>query len=1150
MPYTVANPPEQAKALPKGARAIFVGAFNGALKSYDGDESRAFKVAWAAVKRKYKKDGKRWVLKQEGDVEMSFVEVQRRALAAFAASYPSLEVDRREQALALLDGVGEEPVVEDLLTQMGETFTPVFGLGLLEQMWDRFPGSLDSQIDHVRAALREHASYGRCPYLMAVYPDFAIVCVYNDMYGDEAEYLKLAYTFDPATHEVQFGDATEVHIETMFVPAEEHEGGGEGDGEGVVADAMTAGETAEQDEGAASAGDAAVDEDPQAQAKEQAQKFKTENGQRFTRGAFLVVPDPNLPSTWKVRVEASPGKVTVAQLGAAHAALFKSYRGKTLQATPAQIAAAKRKLRALYKSHNAPFPGDKAQATDAFPAWLLQGDDPPGGEEELVQTITVRLQQEGDIEPTGVMHVNGVATVGNVISKNNEVYPTEVWEDNLPRLQEMTEAGRLLGEADHPEDGRSSVKRTTLKYTSVYQDGDEIKFKADILPTVPDGQNLQVMVQNGVAVDISSRGRGRTVVGTWQGTPNVRIVQRGFRADAFDAVLSGASPGSTITDWSMAQADQSQNVDQEEIEMGEISEKILETLQGLNARLDKLEAGSGGTAGGAPDADASNKTQGAPPAATDAAVGAATGGAQVTYTSDEIALIRQEAVNARVEQELRSLATQWAPQWLNLLRKQLEQADPKTLAEANAAIASRKDLVQSLMSQAPTFPGHGFVAKPGRGEGGPRTPNELIEKLVEGLPDEVADDDPLKFMWQDEDGKEHRAPDWVKTPKRRCRQVLRNVARIQENGFNGPAAITALLRLEQGWDPGIVKEDFLNQACDNCTTSVASGGAPTSAIFIFPLIRRTFPMLIANELSSIQPMDRPSGKIFFLDAYRIEPTTSETDESGSVSSSRMRIDRSESFNPDYSDRAAECDTAACIQLHLSSKDVTAETKALYAAWTIEELQDLRAYHGLDVQTELMGSVARQIALEWNQTILNEMLAGATAGNSIYGTVAPSGYTAKEWEEYLPRYLELASTNIFRKRNGMMTHIVAGPTAWLRLSAAFRAGVLINGAQPELFPGLTLTPFMAGSLGNIKTYMTNFWNAQNTDKILVIRKGPEWSDTPHVWAPYATYMSPTLTLPDVFTQKAGILDRAAHRVVVGDAMATITINGSTGVPVGG
>ncbi len=56
MPYSVNAPPERVKGLPKHAIEIWVKAFNAALKEYDGEEERANKVAWAAVKALYEQD--------------------------------------------------------------------------------------------------------------------------------------------------------------------------------------------------------------------------------------------------------------------------------------------------------------------------------------------------------------------------------------------------------------------------------------------------------------------------------------------------------------------------------------------------------------------------------------------------------------------------------------------------------------------------------------------------------------------------------------------------------------------------------------------------------------------------------------------------------------------------------------------------------------------------------------------------------------------------------------------------------------------------------------------------------------------------------------------------------------------------------------
>jgi len=67
MPYNSnSDLPDSVKGvLPDHAQTIFRSAFNAAFKEYDGDEERCMKVAWAAVKSKYKKgEGDKWVSKE------------------------------------------------------------------------------------------------------------------------------------------------------------------------------------------------------------------------------------------------------------------------------------------------------------------------------------------------------------------------------------------------------------------------------------------------------------------------------------------------------------------------------------------------------------------------------------------------------------------------------------------------------------------------------------------------------------------------------------------------------------------------------------------------------------------------------------------------------------------------------------------------------------------------------------------------------------------------------------------------------------------------------------------------------------------------------------------------------------------------------
>ena len=69
MPYTTTSDlPPATRRLPSHAREIFLAAFNNAWQSYADrgapkQEEIAFRVAWAAIRKRYHKQGDTWVPK-------------------------------------------------------------------------------------------------------------------------------------------------------------------------------------------------------------------------------------------------------------------------------------------------------------------------------------------------------------------------------------------------------------------------------------------------------------------------------------------------------------------------------------------------------------------------------------------------------------------------------------------------------------------------------------------------------------------------------------------------------------------------------------------------------------------------------------------------------------------------------------------------------------------------------------------------------------------------------------------------------------------------------------------------------------------------------------------------------------------------------
>ena len=68
MPKKRSELPDTLKRSDRHAQDIFIETHESALDTYDGDEERAHRAAYAALKHSYKKQGDRWVEKaRKGD---------------------------------------------------------------------------------------------------------------------------------------------------------------------------------------------------------------------------------------------------------------------------------------------------------------------------------------------------------------------------------------------------------------------------------------------------------------------------------------------------------------------------------------------------------------------------------------------------------------------------------------------------------------------------------------------------------------------------------------------------------------------------------------------------------------------------------------------------------------------------------------------------------------------------------------------------------------------------------------------------------------------------------------------------------------------------------------------------------------------------
>lgn len=239
---------------------------------------------------------------------------------------------------------------------------------------------------------------------------------------------------------------------------------------------------------------------------------------------------------------------------------------------------------------------------------------------------------------------------------------------------------------------------------------------------------------------------------------------------------------------------------------------------------------------------------------------------------------------------------------------------------------------------------------------------------------------------------------------------------------------------------------------------------------LIPMIRRTFPELITNEIVGVQPMSGPVGLAFAL-RYKYEPTSlgyqnqaTGLDASGTT---QYAGGASLSANPELgyqylntaftgaSSSALSGNSAFTIvpedqgvaallgQFELSSNipqivvsfektAVEAGTRRLAARWSVELEQDLKNMNGIDIDTELTNAMSYELQAEIDREMIIRMIqtalnAGYGVGFSIWNPASADGrWLVERNRDFYQRLIVEANRIAVRNRRGSANFIVGTP----------------------------------------------------------------------------------------------------------------------------
>lgn len=154
--------------------------------------------------------------------------------------------------------------------------------------------------------------------------------------------------------------------------------------------------------------------------------------------------------------------------------------------------------------------------------------------DEQVSHVTLELV-EGTGEKSGKVYARGEFGHAAKPTANGRLYPHGLWESNIQRLSSNLSERKVLGELDHPSDGRTALQRASHVITDLRLEGDRVIGEAEILDTAK-GRDLKAILEAGVPVGISSRGYGSTK----PDGKGKEVVQEDYKLVTFDFVAEPA----------------------------------------------------------------------------------------------------------------------------------------------------------------------------------------------------------------------------------------------------------------------------------------------------------------------------------------------------------------------------------------------------------------------------------------------------------------------------------------------------------------------------------------------------------------------------------------------------------------------------------
>lgn len=313
-----------------------------------------------------------------------------------------------------------------------------------------------------------------------------------------------------------------------------------------------------------------------------------------------------------------------------------------------------------------------------------------------------------------------------------------------------------------------------------------------------------------------------------------------------------------------------------------------------------------------------------------------------------------------------------------------------------------------------------------------------------------------------------------------------------------------------------------------------------------PMVRRTFPELIAHEIVGVQPLTGPVGLAFALRFVAGSTYGGSSPVTGAEIGYNTIDNAFSGTGTSPSGTGAARATAETwgsvagtgvgndiglgigagthikeVGMTIEKDQVEATTRKLRSRWSLEVAQDIKAMHGLDLEEEMMDVLSYEITAEIDRELVQRIDSSATNTNWNYDTQADGRWESERFRTMYNLMIRRANQIAINTRRGAGNFAIANPL----ICAAFEtlSNFSVHPVPNDVNTAVTGVARIGSLDGRITLYRDTF---ESDDQFIVGYKGPSEYDTGIIYLPYIQLLVSRATFEDSFNPTIGLMSRYA------------------------